>query len=111
MVHIFAKWIFENEEVARKAVKTELLDGCASSWGEGEDQDVGFDTYEKDLTYTAKGSFCEVTWAINFDYEELNDEHWMSPYLFEDFDTFDENGKSLRGEATDFGLSNKEVVI
>lgn len=107
MKMFFVEWLFENEGVAKKAIKRCVEDfEVATSFGVGDDQYQGYDFDEGTITYTkyrvGDKELCLVTWQAEA--QELDKDYWLSPYCFEDVKTFDLNGKDNKGEEINFGV-------
>ena len=107
MKMFFVKWLFENEDVARKAITKAIDDGeVATSFGVGDEQYQGYDFAEGEIIFAkyriGDRELCLVDWQAEA--QELDNDYWLSPYCFEDAETFGVDGKGLRGEDYDFGV-------
>ena len=107
MKMFFIQWLFENEDVARKAITNAIEDGeVATSFGVGDEQYEGYDFSEGEITYSAreiKGKqFCQVDWSAKA--EDTDKDYWLSPHCFEGAETFETTTKTARGESEDFGV-------
>lgn len=97
---LFAEWIIKKQDVS-KAIQ-ETNDMVAISWGETEDdQKEGFD-FSEGLTdiIESSGDFVKMRYVTKQDVVAYA---WMSPYCFENIQTFDPTGEELGGEAVSFG--------
>jgi len=99
----------ENEGVARKAITKAIENGeVATSFGVGDEQYDGYDFSEGKITYTpfrignTQKVLCRVHWEAEA--QCVDEDYWLSPYYFEGVETFDNDGKNVKGEECDFGL-------
>ena len=103
----YVKWLFENCQVAKEVIRKAIAENdVATSFGVGDEQYAGFDFAEGTISYTpyqvGNKELCCVEWQAEA--QSTDEDYWLSPHCFEDVDTFDLNGNSIRGEEFDFGL-------
>ena len=101
------QWLFDNEDIARKAITNAIEDGeVATSFGVGDDQYIGYDFSEGKITYTnviiGSREFCQVDWEAKA--QEEDKDYWLSPHCFEGYETFEVKAVNARGESNHFGL-------
>jgi len=102
----YAKWLFENEAIAREAIE-ELIanEEVVCSFGVGEKQYEGYDATDGEFTFNDTEidgkTFCFVQWMD--DAECVDEDYWLSPYCFENYETYNVDGTTARGEEFDFG--------
>ena len=103
----YVQWLMENEDVARKAITRAIEDGeVATSFGVCNAQYEGYDFEDGEITYTSfrigDRELCLVGWSAEA--QDAEKDYWLSPYCFEDVETFEMDGSTARGEECDFGL-------
>lgn len=101
-IHI--EYIFGNYSDTLTALTMDDGD-CICSLGKGDRQFDGLEIYEGTITIEPLKTFTKVIWEAEVDEDDI----WISPYLFENFMTFDSDGKELNGEASKYEIISDDI--